>query len=272
VIDEAALYRPTADAAERALLQAEEGLYGRARAHTEVLTGDELFSLFVGELADRVEDGRDNVVMIDGLKRLGKSTLGLRIGNALLSEVTARGVLPRRPAYLGRPLSLERDVVYRLDSFLARLEQGQPGEVVLSDEGVLVAQSSAGKSRAVQALERALSICGRLNLTLIVLAPSLEEIAKAIRGSVLADFWIHVERRGTATVREYRPRLHFKPHNASDFFRLKPPRDHLYWDAYPAGDPYWVRYDRELSPAAKRQGIADSRREAEFLRRRALGE
>jgi len=270
-LNEASLYSPRSDPLEREITDAEDRLYNRARHVSEVLTEDELWDLFVGDLVGRISGGRDNVIIIDGLKRLGKSTLGLRLGNDVISRAVSLGILKPRTPYLSHPLHLEDDMVYRLDSFLGRVEHGASGEVVLSDEGVLVAQSAAGKSRAVAALERALSICGRLNLTLIILAPSFEELAKSIRGSVLADFWIHVEQRGEATVRYYNPRLHFKPHNTSDFFRLKAPRDHLYWEAYEDRDPYWVRYET-LSRDAKREGIRDSRKEAEFLRRRAIGD
>jgi len=269
-LNEASLYSPRSDALEREIVAAEDRLYARTRRSSVVFTEDELLDLFVANLGERIGLKKDNVVIIDGPKRSGKTTLGLRPGNSVLELLERLGIIRPRPRYLGQPMNLERDVVYRLDKWIARVRSGVRGDVILSDEGIFSAQSGSGKPPEVMVLERVLSVCGRKNMTLIVLAPSIEQLAKAVSRSTLANYWVNVEDRGRAAPHEFVPRRHYKPSNLSQFNRFKPPRDYLYWDAFDDSDPYWIRYE-ELADAGKGQGELDAQKEAELLHRKATG-
>lgn len=203
---------------------------GIAAPDARYVDDEEVFAHHVELLASRVEAGMDTVVIVTGEPRTGKSTLALSFGIALGER-------------LGTGFGVRRDVSYRLSELLGKIREAESTRTIVADEAVLAgAQAAGGVAKDTGILERALAICGYKHVTLFMLAPSVWLFARAIRER-RAAFWVHVEERGHATVRELSHRLRFKSSDSQlPFFPVSDPWFHLRWESLD-GTPLWADYE-----------------------------
>ena len=158
----------------------------------------------------------------------GKSSLALKLGQSLTNG----------------KLDLHRDVIYNLKDLLDRLGDSSPGDVVVVDEAILVAQASAGGEKSVFILERALALSRELGVTLILNIPNVHSLAKGVRERRV-EFWLHVEERGIATVHGLSRAIQYKDNaNVLPFTKVQQPFTYLRWSPFAPDDPYWLEYSR----------------------------
>jgi hypothetical protein len=121
-----------------------------------------------------IKKGWDLPILIDGLERSGKSTLGMTIG-----------------FYLSDGTLNQKNFVSGLNDCAIRIKEAQKGEVLILDEGSLVFNSKDAMVTAQKQLLKILDVVGQKNLILIIILPSFFDLNKqvAIRRS---RFLIHV--------------------------------------------------------------------------------
>jgi len=127
------------------------------------------------------EANMDNVVLIDGRERVGKSTLGILI--AWLFDGTFK---------------LEKDVAfYTVEELLRLLDDPTWYKAVLADEAIAyLFNRKAGGPEAIEAITR-LYLCGKNRKLILVLTPNAASIDPVIRRH-RAAWWWYVSARGQA--------------------------------------------------------------------------
>ncbi len=141
-------------------------------------------------------------------------------------------------------LNLQRDVLYALDGLLSRIEHSKPGDVVVGDEAVLIAQARPGGTDSVFILERALTLSRELGVTLILCIPDVRSLARGVRERRV-EYWLHCEDRGYITVHELTHALSYKmDNNQLPFIKARQPWTHLQYDKFDEEDPFWIEYSR----------------------------
>ncbi|HEV2317961.1 MAG TPA: hypothetical protein VGV89_10380 [Thermoplasmata archaeon] len=199
----------------------------------------ENFAEFAAECQRLIRRKYDNVVVIDGFPRKGKSTLGIQL---------ARAIDPRFGV---------NSIAYTAAEVIALYRKLPEGSVILNDESALGLLGRAGKrDPELEALIQALSIVGIKRITLICCLPNIWMLDSFVRAG-RARFWINVYARG-------RGKLH-RAHRGAHYKRTS----ELWYDSYddlnPIGFPglgrtaFWKEYE-----VHKRKKIDDWLREHEL--------
>jgi hypothetical protein len=207
-----------------------EGRVARLEAREEdsavaAYTPDEGLDFWTRTLRARCFDALDAVVVIDGERGFGKSTLALRM---------ARRIAPRWGigSLCYTPLALVR--AYRTHA---------RGDVILFDEGVRGFLSTDTFDPDQKALIRTLTLVREKGIVLIICAPSIWQIAKQVRSN-LAWLWVHVQRRGLALAHVRDGRLRYTPDTTLGLFRsVECPW--LEWAKFRDTDPLLRSYSTE---------------------------
>ncbi len=119
------------------------------------------------------EKGWDSLIMVDGMRRAGKSTVGKSI------------------AYLLDPdLSID-NYVAGLEEAPQKIDDAKEGSVLIFDEGSLVASSKDGMTKKNKQLLKVIDVVGQKKLTLVFCMPSFFEISRSIAVSH-SLFLVHV--------------------------------------------------------------------------------
>lgn len=123
---------------------------------------------------DIIKKGWDLPILIDGLERSGKSTLGMTVGY-----------------YMSDGKLGPRNFAAGMDDCAQKIRDAKKGDTIIIDEGSLVFSSKDAMVKAQRQLLKILDVCGQKNLTLIVCLPSFFDLAKqiAVRRS---RFLLHV--------------------------------------------------------------------------------
>ena len=106
--------------------------------------------------------GWDNIIDIDGRRRAGKSTLAFTI------------------AYLLNPNMTINNFVSGLEEAPDKIEKAKEEDVLIFDEGSLVAGSKDAMSKKSKQLHKIIDVIGQKRLTLIFVMPSFLSISRQI--------------------------------------------------------------------------------------------
>lgn len=188
---------------------------------------NEGFRYWVDYLKFRVSKGYDAVVLVTGDEGTGKSTFTMR-----LSEALERG---------WDPSSLCYDPKEVLQAY--RVAASRPKgtlSVIVYDEGVRGLLAGDTFTAPQRTLVQALMLVREIGAVLIICAPDIWRVAKAVRGR-RATLWIHVTDRGEALVHERDVRIRYKRDDTLGL-TVSPRAPNLTWKPYPPDTAIWKRY------------------------------
>lgn len=204
-----------------------EGRVSRLEAREEdsavaAFTPEEGLAYWTRTLRARCFDALDAVVVVDGERGFGKSTLALRM---------ARRIAPRWG--IG-------SLCYTPQALVRAYRTHVRGDVILFDEGVRGFLSTDTFDPDQKALIRTLTLVREKGIVLIICAPSIWQIAKQVRAN-LAWLWVHVQRRGVALAHVRDGRLRYTPDTTLGLFRsVEAPW--LQWTKFADSDPLLRSY------------------------------
>ena len=184
---------------------------------------EEGFGYVVSRLRALVEDDYDAIVLITGATGSGKSSLALRLTQALDPGFDMASRLCYSPIEVARAYG-----------------SIGPGEVVCYDESIRGLQSTDTFAKEQKELVKLFSVIRAKRAILFILAPSPWQVAKQVRDT-LTRMWLHVERRGVARIYDAWPMVKYSP-DANLRFAKNLECPHLTWKAYPETDAFYVRY------------------------------
>lgn len=151
---------------------------------------DEKYVEFLaGELRYRRNCGFDNIIMVTGEERSGKSTVALKMALAMDPS-----------------LSIDK-ITFKLDDFNKAIASAKDGDIILMDEAGVDLYSKEWWDEFQIQLVKKLFIIGMMHLTLIIVLPHRLDLNKDIRDRRV-KYWInvaaerHTLKRGFAVVRE----------------------------------------------------------------------
>lgn len=208
----------------------EEGRVARLEARQEdsaiaAFTPDEGLGYWTRTLRARCFDALDAVVVIDGDRGFGKSTLALRM---------ARRIVPRWGI---------ASLCYTPQALVRAYRTHVRGDVILFDEGVRGFLSTDTFDPEQKALIRTLALVREKGIVLIVCAPSIWLIAKQVRTN-LAWLWVHVQKRGLALAHVRSSALRYTPDATLGLFRsVEAPW--ITWDKFREDDRLLLSYQAE---------------------------
>lgn len=185
------------------------------------------FRYWVEYLKFRRSKGYDAVVLVTGDEGTGKSTLTMRLSEAL------------EPSW--DPSALCYDPKEVLQAY--RIAATRPKDylsVIDYDEGVrglLAGDTFTGPQRMIV---QALMLVREIGAVLVICAPDIWRVAKAVRGR-RATLWIHVTERGEALVHERETRIRYKRDDTLGL-TVSPRAPNLTWKPYPIDSAIWKRY------------------------------
>ncbi len=151
--------------------------------------GGEFIDFLAGELRYRRSKGFDNIIMITGPERSGKSTFTQRLARALDPH-----------------LSLEH-ITFKIRDFNHAIEIAPEGAIVIMDEAGIDMYSQEWWDEFQIQLVKKLFVIGVKHLTLLIVLPHRLDLNKKIRDRRV-QYWVHVSHmkrtleRGYATIRE----------------------------------------------------------------------
>lgn len=207
-----------------------EGRVGRLESRQEdsalaAYTPEEGLDFWTRTLRARCFDALDAVVVIDGERGFGKSTLALRM---------ARRIAPRWGV---------GSLCYTPRALVRAYRTHVRGDVILFDEGVRGFLSTDTFDPDQKALIRTLTLVREKGIVLIICAPSIWQIAKQVRSN-LAWLWVHVQRRGIALAHVRSSALRYTPDATLGLFRsVEAPW--LEWAKFRDTDPLLRSYTTE---------------------------
>lgn len=111
---------------------------------------------------DMKHKGWDNIFLIDGRRRAGKSTLGFTW------------------AYLINPNLTIDNFVSGISEFPSKIDKAKDMDVLFVDEGTLVASSKDTMTKQSKQLHKILDVCGQKKLTIIFCMPSFLSVSRQI--------------------------------------------------------------------------------------------
>jgi hypothetical protein len=175
----AGVYRPARQGSS--INKFADGVYG-PEDREEYRTPDDNFDLFVEKCRMLIRQKYDNVIVLDGFPRKGKSTGGLQL---------ARAIDPRFG--LG-------NIAYTASEVLRLYHRLPPCSVILNDESALGLLSRSGqRDPELMALVQALSIVGIKRMTLVCCLPDIRMLDSFVKYG-RARYWINVYTRGRGKV------------------------------------------------------------------------
>lgn len=191
------------------------------------LLPEEGLDYWVSVFRERARDDYDVVVLVTGETGVGKTTCALRMLEAVDQTFRAT-TLPQR-------------LCYSTDDVLAAYEIIQPGQGILFDEGVLGLLSTDTFSKEQKALIKALALIRAKRAILYICAPSINNIAKAIRTD-RSYAWIWAPRRGLGKVHIRVNKPHYKADERDLGLYESSRAPYLLWAAYPSTSVLWGAY------------------------------
>lgn len=182
--------------------------------------GAEFIDYLAGELRYRRSKGFDNIIMVTGPERSGKSTFTQRL---------ARALDPNLP--------LDR-VTFKIRDFNQAIAEAPEGTVIIMDEAGIDMYSQEWWDEFQIQLVKKLFVIGVKHLTLLLVIPHRLDLNKKIRDRRV-QYWVNVSHmkrtleRGYATVREacnseWTQDIYWDTLGLCRFGPLKGPE----WDAY----------------------------------------
>ena len=217
---------------------------------------------WVNYFVDRILTKRDTVAIVDGEPGEGKSNFTLWFAAKVRQRLG-------QETGTSRVLDLDRDVVYRLTTFIHRVYESSRADpaVVIADEGVLLgAQAGSGLSDVGKILDGVFSI-GRIQAcSSFVLHPTVWGLASFVRNR-RAKVFFHVERRGLTTVFLLKSAMEFTPPRQLPFKKARQPWAKIRWPSL-ENDPIWAPYESTKVETTK-QKLVDWEMEAAKIEKKA---
>lgn len=131
------------------------------------------------EVRARLEADYDQIVLITGDERSGKSTLAFQLAHVL------------------DPSFHLRRCVFQARDLIERANEASEGEVLWLDEAIKGGMNRDAMSKPNRELVRYFTVAGERNLCYLVLWPNINWLDSHLRDH-RAHWWIHVEERGRA--------------------------------------------------------------------------
>ena len=238
------------------------GLAGGGLPLATPVDNDAVADHWVEYYVDRILDKKDTVTIVDGEPGEGKSNFALWLGSKVRDRLG-------HETGTTKMLDLEKDVVYRLTTFVHRVYEStrEKPSVIIADEGVLVgAQGTSGLSDAGQILDRVLSVGRIKGCTIFVLHPSVWGLASFVRNR-RAKVFMHVERRGLTTAFTLKSAMDFVPPRQLPFSKAHQPWAKIRWPSL-ENDSIWQEYEPEKLEVTQ-QTLVDSEIEAAKIEKKA---
>jgi hypothetical protein len=160
---------------------------------------------FAEVLRKRIRQRWDNMVVVDGPSRVGKSSLGMQICELVQGD--------------DWPLA---NTAYSADDIFSMYSRLDPGDAILYDEAVLgLLTQGGGRDDELRRMVQALSIIGERRLTAVLCLPDIQQLDSFVKYG-RAQFWIHVYTRGRGKIHRqwrgarYRTSRSFMPYDTWD--------------------------------------------------------
>lgn len=146
------------------------------------------YTSFIDHLAFNAINDGDNLVVIDGDERSGKSALAWRITQDLSKRL---GELSKKK----HDFDADRDVILDWDDWTAAWDWHRLNAIYLFDEGGNLAFSRDYSKAENKGLVKVLMQAGQLNTTMLFIIPNFNFLDRYLREH-RTQIRIHVERRG----------------------------------------------------------------------------
>jgi hypothetical protein len=137
------------------------------------------FDRWTREVRARLRDDYDQIILITGDERTGKSTLAFQLAHALDPNFTLR------------------QCVFQAQDLIDVANSLKPGEVVWLDEAIKGGMNRDAMSKPNRQLVRYFTVAGERNLCYLILWPNKDWLDPHLREH-RAHWWIHVQERGQA--------------------------------------------------------------------------
>lgn len=216
-------------------------------------TPESVWDHWVGVFRKRLATDWDNVVVIDGPRRVGKTTLGI----LLMRELDPNWGLDR--------------VVFSAADMLVSYSHLSRGSWVLYDEAVLGLLSRRASSDENVALVQAVMAGGKLGISVILCIPDMMNLDPAFRETVV-QFRISCilgehNRRGTAIMHVRSDKIRYDPSDPRRLYRSRR-WNPITWPKPPLRG-FWAKY-RELAETKTREFSAKKAEELKVSELRKL--
>jgi hypothetical protein len=222
----------------------------RQRGGVDTVPPEQGFLYWMDYIRDRVERHYDAVIADTGEEGTGKSTLALRVAQAMDPDYD-----PAAICYTARDV-------------LAAYRTAKAGQPILYDEGARGLLAGETFTPEQVGLVRALMLAREKSAVLILCIPSIWALAKQVRGR-RATLWFHVVSRGLARVHVRDTTLKYKPTQTLGLF-ISSEAPHLTWNSYPQGSRFWAAYLRRKN-ASLEEYLTETDAMLERARVRELG-
>ena len=200
----------------------------------------------ISDLKSRIEDGWDNMVMITGQERSGKSTLGFHIYKRLAEE-------------LGLEYKLDQ-IYFSAKELHSDAKKGKQKQIYMLDEAGAELYGKEWYNEVQRSIVKLLQVIGKKNLTLILNLPHRTLLNKDIRNRRI-HYWFHTKTRkvrmGDGRLKRKRgyATLHIPHTNKWS--------DSAFWEGkftikYPEiSDEVWESYEEKKSEYIEKMSLGD---------------
>lgn len=147
------------------------------------------YDIFIKNLAKRIKDNQQNVVMVEGNTGAGKSTLTILMCRDLAKRLKV-------------PFSLEKDYIYSVEDLLKKINDPDASPINLIDEAVLVVNAKRSQTSENIDIVNLFNTMRSLGWTTFLVGPSVYQIDKTLR-QVHIDYLIHCSSNDDSPLRGF---------------------------------------------------------------------